>query len=244
MLTAPLRCRRNEAQLRALGLMDAKENLAAATAPRPKAPAKRKATAPTAPSRKSRRTQGEAPEYGPSLEVGGDATLTGPGEEEDPELVAAREAARERRYERLMRRHAVEGLELPANASYAHTVMRVDTMSEAALSNRVKVMERAAGSYAVIKMRQFAEVRRPPASGLLCFLLAALQLSLPSLRYLNAVFEMQVLIMENYEEVAAEAEAALQRLLEMPKFKGKNWAQMLEIAKEKKGPAKTKKKKR
>ena len=182
MLTAPLRCRRNEAQLRALGLMDAKENLAAATAPRPKAPAKRKATAPTAPSRKSRRTQGEAPEYGPSLEVGGDATLTGPGEEEDPDLVAKREADRERRYERLMRRHAVEGLELPANASYAHTVMRVDTMSEAALSNRVKVMERAAGSYAVIKMRQFAEVRRPPASGLLRFLQAALQLSLPSLR--------------------------------------------------------------
>ena len=53
---------------------------------------------------------------------------------------------------------------------------------------------------------------------------------------------MQVLIMENYEEVAAEAEAALQRLLEMPKFKGKNWAQMLEIAKEKKGPTKKKKK--
>ena len=53
---------------------------------------------------------------------------------------------------------------------------------------------------------------------------------------------MQVLIMENYEEVAAEAEAALQRLLEMPKFKGKNWAQMLEIAKEKKGPSSKKKK--
>ena len=45
---------------------------------------------------------------------------------------------------------------------------------------------------------------------------------------------MQVLIMENYEEVAKEADASLQRLLELPKFKGRNWAEMLELAKQKK----------
>lgn len=46
--------------------------------------------------------------------------------------------------------------------------------------------------------------------------------------------------MEGYEEVAKEADAALQRLLELPKFKGKDWAQMLELAQDKK---KSKKKK-
>jgi hypothetical protein len=40
--------------------------------------------------------------------------------------------------------------------------------------------------------------------------------------------------MEGYEEVSKEADAALQRLLELPKFKGKNWAQMLELGKTKK----------
>lgn len=39
--------------------------------------------------------------------------------------------------------------------------------------------------------------------------------------------------MEGYEEVAKEADDALQRLLELPKFKGKDWKQMLELAKSK-----------
>lgn len=39
--------------------------------------------------------------------------------------------------------------------------------------------------------------------------------------------------MENFEEVAKEADASLQRLLELPKFKGRNWAQMLQATKEK-----------
>jgi hypothetical protein len=147
--------------------MSAKENLVAVTAPPPKkAPAKRKKpTAPAQPSRKSRRKQGAAPEYAPSASVGGDDVLFADADGEDEEAAAAREAAaaavqaeRERRYERLFLRHAEEGLELPETASYGHTVMRVDTMSEAALSNRVRVIERAAGSYAVIKMKQFAEV--------------------------------------------------------------------------------------
>ena len=150
---------RNEAKLRALGLLTAKDDLAAAVAPPKKEPVKRKKpNVPAQPSRKSRRTQGVAPEYAPSAAVGGDDVLFSDAPEEDDEAAAAREEQRMRRYERLFRRHAEEGLQLPETATYRHTVMRVDTMSEAALSNRVRVIERAAGSYAVIKMKQFAEV--------------------------------------------------------------------------------------
>ena len=95
-------------------------------------------------------------------------------------------------------RHEAEGLDLPETASYNHTVMRVTSMSVKALSNRVRAIERAAGSYAVIKMKQFAEV---------------------------------LILERDYDEVAKEADAALQRLLELPKFKGRNWQQMLEMAK-------------
>lgn len=48
--------------------------------------------------------------------------------------------------------------------------------------------------------------------------------------------------MEGYEEIAKEADAALQRLLDLPKFKGKDWAQMLELAQSKKTSKKKKKK--
>jgi len=104
------------------------------------------------------------------------------------------------KYERLIERHLTAGLVLPPNASYEHTVHRVKTMSEKALLTRVKVIERAHGAYAVIKMQMFAEV----------------------------------LILEGYEDVAKEADGALQRLLDTPKFKGRNWQEMLEIAKKKK----------
>ena len=43
-------------------------------------------------------------------------------------------------------------------ASYAHTLMRVRTMNEAALARRATVIERACGRHAVIKMRLFARV--------------------------------------------------------------------------------------
>eukprot|EP01134_Creolimax_fragrantissima_P003614 CFRG3614T1 len=49
-----------------------------------------------------------------------------------------------------------------------------------------------------------------------------------------AVIKMQmfaeVLILEGYEKVAQEAKEALDRLLERPKFKGKDWEQMMNIA--------------
>ena len=43
-------------------------------------------------------------------------------------------------------------------ATYAHTLMRVRSMSEKALRNRVRAIERAHGKHALVKMRMFAEV--------------------------------------------------------------------------------------
>ena len=90
------------------------------------------------------------------------------------------------RYKRLMERHAKNGVKLPPNATYRHTVHRVLSMSEKALSRRVRVIENARGKYAVLKMRMFAEV----------------------------------LILEGYDDIAAEASASLERLiLKLPKYK-------------------------
>jgi len=43
-------------------------------------------------------------------------------------------------------------------ASYKHTLMRVRTMSEKKLDQRIRTIERAKGQHAVIKMRLFARV--------------------------------------------------------------------------------------
>ena len=43
-------------------------------------------------------------------------------------------------------------------ASYAHTLMRVMTMAENGLVNRIKAIERACGQHAVAKMKLFATV--------------------------------------------------------------------------------------
>ena len=98
--------------------------------------------------------------------------------------IEATEEARKRKYERLIKKHLEDGLQLPKNATYQHTVHRVTTMNEKALLRRIKTIERACGTYAVIKMRQFAEV----------------------------------LILEEYHTLAKEAEAALERLLLLPKY--------------------------
>tara|TARA_B110000977_G_scaffold198611_3_gene283839 strand:+ start:31233 stop:31940 length:708 start_codon:yes stop_codon:yes gene_type:complete len=51
-----------------------------------------------------------------------------------------------------------EKVSVVGTASYQHTLMRVRTMSEPALKNRVKAIERAKGKHAVVKMRLFARV--------------------------------------------------------------------------------------
>lgn len=51
-----------------------------------------------------------------------------------------------------------QGTSLVGTASYSHTLMRVMTMSETGLANRVKAIERACGQHAVAKMKLFATV--------------------------------------------------------------------------------------
>lgn len=50
------------------------------------------------------------------------------------------------------------GVTLVGTASYAHTLMRVMSMSESGLANRIKAIERACGQHAVAKMKLFATV--------------------------------------------------------------------------------------
>ncbi|KAK3283837.1 hypothetical protein CYMTET_8482 [Cymbomonas tetramitiformis] len=59
----------------------------------------------------------------------------------------------------LLRYAGSQGREqIVGTASYAHTLHRVMTMSEAALRRRVTTIERACGKFAVTKMRLFARV--------------------------------------------------------------------------------------
>lgn len=50
------------------------------------------------------------------------------------------------------------GATLVGTASYAHTLMRVMTMTETALANRIKAIERACGQHAVAKQKLFATI--------------------------------------------------------------------------------------
>ena len=194
---------RNKAKLAALGLSTTKTTMASAVAgpsaggasmiAKSKLKRKRSTEAPLSRRAPSRRVRGEAPESrGLEGEAWIDRRTSGRGgggsggaeceEEEDAEYEARRMA----KYERLLAKHAMDGLKLPPRATYAHTVHRVLSMSQKALLNRTRAIERAQGVYAVLKMRMFAEV----------------------------------LILEGYDEIALEAEAALQRLLELPRFSG------------------------
>ena len=50
------------------------------------------------------------------------------------------------------------GATVVGTASYAHTLMRVMTMSESGLANRIRAIERACGQHAVAKMKLFATI--------------------------------------------------------------------------------------
>ena len=200
------RIRENQQFMTKLGLDNAKKHLAASASVKKSSsssssssstakPRKRKATKPpTGPTRRSSRLKGgpthfvaltgnetyEDVEYSSD----DDDDVRQRSKEEMEELDIARKAQRTRLYKELLGRHNDNGLKLPPTATYEHTVMRVSTMSEKKLYTRVKVIERAAGKYAVLKMRMFAEV----------------------------------LLLEGMEEIATEAQQALARLLELPKF--------------------------
>ena len=51
-----------------------------------------------------------------------------------------------------------KGETIVGTASYGHTLMRVRTMGDAGLANRIKAIERACGQHAVAKMKLFATV--------------------------------------------------------------------------------------
>ena len=111
-----------------------------------------------APTRASKRLRSEAPE-----KMDPEVALT---EQEALLLREAREEEdrtwNEQRRERYMALHRLEeekGLDnLPATATYKHTVMRVLSMSDLALETRIKRIENAQGQHCVIKMKQFAQV--------------------------------------------------------------------------------------
>ena len=50
------------------------------------------------------------------------------------------------------------GATVVGTASYAHTLMRVMTMHDSGLANRIKAIERACGQHAVAKMKLFATI--------------------------------------------------------------------------------------
>ena len=206
------RIRENQQFMEQLGLSNAKKHLAqAAGVTKTKAsasssssssstntkPRKRKANRPPpGPSRRSSRLKGDATqlvaltgsETFEEVEYDSDDNVivseTSRTAEEMKVLEALRKENRAQLYKELLGRHNENGLKLPPTATYEHTVMRVETMSEKRLHTRVKVIERAAGQYAVLKMRMFAEV----------------------------------LVLEGMEDIAKEAEEALARLLQLPKF--------------------------
>ena len=114
----------------------------------------------TAPTRKSRRIAGKNPVGGAVALDDSFQSISLPDSPDclnEKRLQAEIEEARRAKYKRLLDRHTNAGQDLPPRATYAHTVHRVLTMSEKALANRVKAIERAAGMYAVVKMRMFAE---------------------------------------------------------------------------------------
>ena len=149
---------RNKAVMLALGLIDDDVTLhkaaRATKKAKPAAAKKRKAAAePREGSRRSKRVQGQTPEGA----AGADEAAVARPEEDDDDVDDSRHeearAAHEARWSGQQRRATIVG-----TASYAHTLMRVRTMSEAALWTRMKKIEQAKGQHAVTKMRLFARV--------------------------------------------------------------------------------------
>ena len=106
-------------------------------------------------SRKSRRLKGEKAEFG-------DVFVTSDSSRSPVSLKEEREArVQECREVRLRAANAIaacggeEAAKKNPTATYEHCLMRVKTMTEKALGNRVKAIERAAGKHCVVKMAIF-----------------------------------------------------------------------------------------
>jgi hypothetical protein len=170
---------RNNARLVALGLLSVQEQAASnASAWKKSAPEKKVAASlstkkrktpaitktPTPSSRKSMRLQGCQPD-GAALEYDDhdhdDDDKEQQEETDDPEENERLLRVQECRKVRLMRALEVSkaGADKAAKenptATYEHCLMRVRTMTEKGLANRVKAIERAAGKHCVVKMAIF-----------------------------------------------------------------------------------------
>lgn len=108
-------------------------------------------------SRKSLRLQGKGPENQ------GEDLLTDENESKQPSSIAEDREARVRECREIRLRRALEVSQAGADkaaaenptASYEHCLMRIRSMTEKGLANRVKAIERAAGKHCVVKMAIF-----------------------------------------------------------------------------------------
>lgn len=168
---------RNNARLRSLGLISAQEerdsNDVAWRKRKSKAPRadekekgavaagakRRRCVLPDSdrfPSRKSSRLQGKGPEDDAGyIPLEGDLTYTS--------RMAEKRAARVKECREVRIRRALEVSQAGADkaatenptASYEHCLMRVQSMTDKGLANRVRAIERAAGKHCVVKMAIF-----------------------------------------------------------------------------------------
>ena len=158
---------RNNARLRALGLISAREEeesnaiawqkklLKSTNTNDEENPRKRKlAKTTTSPSRKSLRLQGKQPD---GNEIIDDHDAASFRREERKSRVQECREVRLKLAQRFASQTDAEKKAAKENptASYEHCSMRIRTMTDKALANRVKAIERAAGKHSVIKMAIF-----------------------------------------------------------------------------------------
>mmetsp|Transcript_15700 Transcript_15700/g.23908 ORF Transcript_15700/g.23908 Transcript_15700/m.23908 type:complete len:198 (-) Transcript_15700:192-785(-) len=149
--------RRNNARLRALGLISILEEkrsnaialgkpLEVTTTTKRK---RKRGSEPTEPSRKSLRVQGLTPD-GKEVEI----REMESEEEREARVEECRRARQQAALEVAEADAAVVGKQNPT-ATYGHCLMRVQTMNPAGLARRVRVIEKAAGKHCVVKMAIF-----------------------------------------------------------------------------------------
>ena len=125
---------------------------------------KRKQKEQTEPSRKSRRLKGDNPEHNADENI--ERYDKGPTPMylalTDEERALSVQECRMARLQRAVKIAEAEegttsatGSSKNPTATYAHTLMRIKSMSPAALANRVKAIERATGKHCVVKMAIF-----------------------------------------------------------------------------------------
>eukprot|EP00037_Helgoeca_nana_P026672 m.301808 g.301808 ORF g.301808 m.301808 type:complete len:249 (-) comp27279_c3_seq5:443-1189(-) len=124
---------------------------------------KRKRTEVTS-SRQSRRLRGEVAVDGHGKEIDGDSaarrrasTATAAGAAAG-EVIGMSEVHESAARDHLRWAGHQGKAAFVGTASYSHTLHRIRSMSETALANRARAIERACGKHAVIKMRLFARV--------------------------------------------------------------------------------------